>query len=197
MDDERAAEVDRLSAVGMLAVVERVVINPHVGGAGERDVVVRGVPVAERAVGGIPLREAVEGILERDVPDDHVLNVVDAHVRVDDARIGSEADQRRIAREVDANPVLLLRVRGDAGRLERTARNAGPSPGRGIERHEVRLQRIARPGGVGVTRQRLPGIVDVEGNGPGDEDDFRRHAAESGNELGAVMDDEHALGQRG
>jgi hypothetical protein len=57
------------------------------------------------------LRETVEGILERDVPDDHVLDGVDADVGADDPGIGPEANERRVAREVDANAVLLFPAR--------------------------------------------------------------------------------------
>lgn len=55
-------------------------------GAAQRDGVVVGVPLAGRAVGRVPLREAVLGVREGEVAHDDVLHVLDQDTAAEDLR---------------------------------------------------------------------------------------------------------------
>src|SRR5581483_1257092 len=74
-------KVLRLLAIKQVSISERNVVNPDMRRVGEnRDVVERGVPVAGSAIGRVPLRETVEGVLELDVTDDNVVDILDHEV---------------------------------------------------------------------------------------------------------------------
>lgn len=145
---ERPAVDGGQRAVGVGAVVERVVVDPHARRRPDRDVVVRGVPVAGGRVGRVPDREAVVGVGDRQVPQDHVVGVADPQARADDPGVVTHADERDVRADVLERLRRLHGGGGDAGVLERAARpHSAPGPGR-VEVGDV-VGHPERPAAVG------------------------------------------------
>ena len=134
---ERPAVDDVEARRRVLAVVERVVVDPHARRRPHREVVVRRVPVAAGVV-GIPLREAVVRVREREVAHDHVVGVADAQRCARDARVVADADERHVRADVLQRQLRLERGRGDPGLLERPGRVDARSEGGDVVVHGER-----------------------------------------------------------
>ena len=104
----------------VLAVIEGAVVDPYARRGPDRQVVVRGVPVAARIV-CVPLREAVIGVRERQVAHDHVVRISNPKRAARDAGVRSHADEGHIGADVLQRELRLQGGGGDTGVFEGAA----------------------------------------------------------------------------
>ena len=139
------------------------------------------------AVGGRPGREAVPGVVEGQVADDHVAGPVDHQ-----GQPGEAAPRRPtivvFGADVDLGLPGLVGHRADPGRLQRPGRRHH-APHRRVVRGQVGRQRVLRVGQVGAVR-RLPSSAANPSTVPSTTIDLRGGVAPVGGVVAAQRADQ-------
>src|SRR5690606_36194944 len=171
VDLEFAAEVFGQVTVEYCAVAELVVVDPHVGGAADRDSVALGVPVPFGAGRGIPLGAAVLGGFEDDVADDHVVDAVHHDLGADECGVVAQADEGRVGADFDDDLVALVAVGAFPRFFEGAGRFLVPAQDFGVVGSEVGVEVVFRVGVV-VAGELVAVLVGVGVDAPLEEDDL-------------------------
>src|SRR5258707_12463523 len=109
----------------------------------DREVVEGGIPIACRAIGRVPLRETIEGVLELDVADNHIVDFTDHEVSTNYARTRLSANDGGVRWDINHHALSLIRFGRVASSLQRSTRHAGASPHCRVIRLEVGGERVA------------------------------------------------------
>lgn len=145
-------------AVEEAAIGKRIVIHPDMGRVIQDGDVVEGrVPVAGRAIGRVPLRETIEGVLELKVADNHVIDVLNHEIRANHARARFSANDRGVRWDIDHDLLRLILLRSAASGLQRPARHACAPPDRRVVCLEIGVERVA----AGDIIRAAQGITDI------------------------------------